>query len=105
MNLEYYVGDQWELDPLCQGCKWKDIAIAYHITDHSCTKCRAIYNDANREECENDINQRLYDNIGFLNVMILLASKRKDQKIEMPVDNMKILRDILKDCKERIVRG
>ena len=90
------------LSPLCQGCICKDYAIYKRITNHDCKTCKDGYWAAAREVFRKDYSQRLHDSIGFLNVMIQIAEKHK--VAEIPADNLKILRELLRDIKQEIFK-
>ena len=51
---------------------------------------------------EESLNQRLYNSIGFVRTIKMMAEKQKDKRIEIDSENLGIILNILKDCKERL---
>ena len=53
---------------------------------------------------EDRIEHRLQNSIGFIRTMMNFAKKEENMQIEIDFDNLKILLDLLEDCKDRFSR-
>ena len=93
------------VNPLCKGCRFREYAEKMNISNHDCDNCREGYWKEVRKIYKSNISQRIYDSIGFLNVMIEIAEGHAvDKAVEIPADNLRILRELLKDIKQEMKR-
>lgn len=49
---------------------------------------------------DRDLSQRLHENIGFLNAMIMIAQRSNNKRIEIDSESLEILRQLLKECEK-----